>query len=111
MGLKRPSLHDCPPHVGGKVAAPTQDWIAALADYLRTRGHRSACANAEKIVRIFGGGLVVSPATPDLRQFEAALENLRPIMAGRDAGSLSEHRCTLEMGFPESDTRDHQQAR
>src|ERR1700687_839186 len=79
------SLHDCPVHVGDRVAALTQDWIAALAEYLKSRGDRSARANAERIVRHLQGGLVVSLATRDPRQFEAALNDLRPILSGRDA--------------------------
>jgi TetR/AcrR family transcriptional regulator, lmrAB and yxaGH operons repressor len=79
------SLHDCPVHVGDRVAVLTQDWIAALAEYLKSRGDRSARANAERIMRHIQGGLVVSLATRDPRQFEAALNDLRPILSGRDA--------------------------
>jgi TetR/AcrR family transcriptional repressor of lmrAB and yxaGH operons len=78
------TLHDCPHHVGDRVAALTQDWITALADYLKSRGDPSARANAGRIVRHLQGGLVVSLATRDPRQFEAALDDLRPILSGRD---------------------------
>jgi TetR/AcrR family transcriptional regulator, lmrAB and yxaGH operons repressor len=76
------SLHDCPENIGDRVSALTQEWIGAIADYLKSRGIRSPQENAERIVRHIQGGLVVALATRDSKQFDAALEDLRAILAG-----------------------------
>ena len=74
------TLHDCPPAVAARVAALTEDWIAALAAYLAERGDKRAQQNADRIVRLIQGGLTVALATRDPSQFEASLEDLRPLL-------------------------------
>lgn len=76
------TLHDCPAAVAARVAALTEDWISAIAGYLRDRGVEDAHDRAEKVMRLLQGGLVVALATQDPRRFETALRDLRPLLAG-----------------------------
>jgi TetR/AcrR family transcriptional regulator, lmrAB and yxaGH operons repressor len=76
------TLHDCPPEIGARVAALTEQWIAAIADYLVEHGDGEAQTHAERIVRLIQGGLVVALATRDPQRFEASLDDIRPLLAG-----------------------------
>ena len=77
------TLHDCPPEIGARVAALTEQWIGAIADYLIEHGDGAARTHAERIVRLIQGGLVVALATRDPRRFEASLDDIRPLLGGQ----------------------------
>ena len=74
------TLRDCPPAIAARVATLTEEWIAAIEGYLRHRGAKDARERAEKMMRLLQGGLVVALATQDPRRFEAALEDLGPLL-------------------------------
>ena len=78
------TLHDCPEAVGARVAALTEQWIAAIASHLASQRVKDARPRAEKFMRLLQGGLVVALATQDPARFEAALDDLKPVLsAGR----------------------------
>jgi hypothetical protein len=65
------------------VAELTEKWIAAIADYLASRGDPRAKAKAEQAVRLIEGGLVVALATREPKRFEASLQDLRELLLKR----------------------------
>jgi AcrR family transcriptional regulator len=76
------TLHDCPEAVAARVAALTEEWIAAIASYLASQRVKDPRPRAEKFMRLLQGGLVVALATQDPARFEAALDDLKPVLSG-----------------------------
>lgn len=74
------TLHDCPPVVAARVSALMRFWIGELAARLAKLGVKSSSTAAAAIIRHVQGGLVLALATQDCGQFDAALQDLRPLL-------------------------------
>ncbi len=74
------TLHDCPPPVATRVSALMHFWIKELAGRLTKLGVKSPTTVAASVIRNVQGGLVVALATQDGGHFDAALQDLRPLL-------------------------------
>lgn len=79
------TLHDCPPVVAARVSALMRFWIKELAGRLVGLGVKSPKTVAAAIIRNIQGGLVVALATQEGKHFDAALQDLRPLLLPRSA--------------------------
>lgn len=78
------TLHDCPPVVAARVSALMRFWIEELGGRLADLGVKAPLAAAATVIRHVQGGLVVSLATQDRGQFDAALDDLRQLLLPQD---------------------------